>query len=394
MFSDILEWKPMKKFLGALIAVCVLALSPAQAEIVIATVGPMTGSTAWLGEQMRRGAEQAVKDLNAAGGVLGQQVSLKIEDDKCNATEAVRIAQRLAGQGIALVAGHACSASSIQASKVYADRGVLMISPASSRPDLTEKGLSNVFRVVPRDDYRNLAAGRFLADKLPEKKIAFLHDGTPYSKSLIDTALSTYRDAGGNLALVDTYGQGKHSQTDLLSRMKDAGVEAFYLPRHPDKGVSMIHHARDMGYKPEFYCGAAPATGTFWNMADPAADGVLTTFSPNLGQNPSAADVVSKFERQGFEPDGYTLYTYGAIQAWAAAASKAGSINIQEVANILRSEQFDTVLGLTGFDPKGDIKMPIKAWKVMARGDFRPDNHEPFYHCCNANSDWCCPPPN
>ena len=136
---------------------------PTKADITIATAGPMTGQYASFGEQMRRGAEMAVRDLNASGGVMGQKLRLEIGDDACDPKQAVAVANQLASKGVRFVAGHFCSGSSIPASNVYAEEDVLQISPASTNPKLTERNLSNVFRVCGRDDQQGgawLTVGR------------------------------------------------------------------------------------------------------------------------------------------------------------------------------------------------------------------------------------------
>ena len=136
-----------------------MAAAPAQAQIQIATVGPMTGEYASFGQQMKLGAEQAVADINKAGGVLGQQLVLTVGDDACDPKQAVSVANQMAGKKVKLVAGHFCSGSSIPSSKVYAEEGILQISPASTNPDYTEKGSWNTFRVCGRDDQQGKVAG-------------------------------------------------------------------------------------------------------------------------------------------------------------------------------------------------------------------------------------------
>ncbi|MCY4310444.1 MAG: ABC transporter substrate-binding protein, partial [Rhodospirillaceae bacterium] len=103
----------MKILFAAAATALVLAATTVRAEILIATVGPMTGQYASFGEQMRRGAEQAVKDINAAGGVLGQKIKLIVGDDACDPKQAVAVAKKLVSQNVIFVGGHFCSGSSI-----------------------------------------------------------------------------------------------------------------------------------------------------------------------------------------------------------------------------------------------------------------------------------------
>ena len=160
----------MKKLVTSLLVGTTLALlgtSPVRAaeEILIAVAGPMTGQYASFGEQMRRGAEMAVADINATGGVLGKKLKLTVGDDACDPKQAVAVANKFASQGVKFVAGHFCSGSSIPASKVYTEENILQISPASTNPKLTEEGGPNVFRTCGRDDQQGIVAGNFMADK-------------------------------------------------------------------------------------------------------------------------------------------------------------------------------------------------------------------------------------
>src|SRR5215813_13184390 len=152
----------MKKALFALVVGAMLAALPARADIVIAVAGPMTGSNAAFGEQFRRGAEKAVADLNAKGGVLNQRLRLIIGDDACDPKQAVSAANDLAAKRAVFVAGHYCSSSSIPASDVYAESGIVQISPGSTNPQLTERKLASVFRVCGRDDAQAPTAAAYV----------------------------------------------------------------------------------------------------------------------------------------------------------------------------------------------------------------------------------------
>ena len=110
-----------------------------QQAVTIVVAGPVTGASAPVGEQMRRGAGLAIEDLNAAGGVLGRPLRMEVHDDACDPKQAVAVANLVATRGARFVVGHACSGASLPASAVYAEEGVLMISPASSNPALTDE---------------------------------------------------------------------------------------------------------------------------------------------------------------------------------------------------------------------------------------------------------------
>ena len=106
---------------------CRLSASTALADVTIAVAGPITGQYAAFGEQLKRGAEMAVADINAAGGVNGEKVVLEIGDDACDPKQAVAVANQMVSKGIKFMAGHFCSGSSIPAADIYAEEGIIQI---------------------------------------------------------------------------------------------------------------------------------------------------------------------------------------------------------------------------------------------------------------------------
>ncbi|MBA3519426.1 MAG: ABC transporter substrate-binding protein, partial [Rhizobiales bacterium] len=167
----------MKKVLLASAALSFAWTGAALADITIATGGPMTGDYATFGAQMSAGAKQAVEDINAAGGVLGEQLTLMVEDDRCDPKEAVAVANRVAAAGAVLMAGHFCSGSSIPASTVYSEEGVIQISPASTNPAFTEERPGpGIYRVCGRDDQQGEVAGAYINDTFKDQKVAIIND--------------------------------------------------------------------------------------------------------------------------------------------------------------------------------------------------------------------------
>jgi branched-chain amino acid transport system substrate-binding protein len=343
---------------AAAAAASVFGAGVAQADITIATAGPMTGQYASFGAQMKAGAEQAVADINAKGGVLGQKLKLEIGDDACDPKQAVAVANQMVNKKIALMAGHFCSGSSIPASAVYNEEGILQISPASTNPKLTDQGLDNVFRTCGRDDQQGQVAGAFLANKFKGKKVAIVHDKTAYGKGLADETRKYMNQAGQKEAMYEAYTAGEKDYSALVSKLKQAGVDALYVGGYHTEAGLMVRQMRDQGMKTVLVSGDALVTDEYWAITGAAGEGTLMTFSPDPRKNPVAAPVVEAFRKKGIEPEGYVLYTYGAIQAWAQAAEKAGTTDTNKVIKALHSNQFDTVLGKIGFNAKGDVTAP------------------------------------
>lgn len=331
----------------------------AQAEIAIGAVGPMTGQYATFGAQFRAGAEQAVEDINEAGGVLGEQLRLEIGDDACDPKQAVAVANQMAGSGVAFVAGHFCSGSSIPASSVYSEESVIQISPASTNPKFTdERPGPEIFRVVGRDDQQGKVAGEYLAENFGDKKIAIIHDKTAYGKGLADETMKAMEAAGKKADLYEAYTAGEKDYTALISKLKQEGIDVLYIGGYHTEAGLMARQLRDQGMDTTIVSGDALVTDEYWSITGPAGEGTLMTFSPDPRKNPEAQPVVEELRAKGIEPEGYTLYTYAAIQAWKDAVEKAGTTDTEPVIEALNEGSFQTVLGSLEFDEKGDVTLP------------------------------------
>jgi branched-chain amino acid transport system substrate-binding protein len=155
--------------------------------------------------------------------------------------------------------------------------------------------------------------------------------------------------------IYETYTAGKSDYSALVSKLKSFGVNVIYLGGYHTEAALIIREAYDQGFKPQLLAGDALVTDEFWKIAGKAGYGTMMTFSPDPRRIPNASDIVRKYRARNVEPDGYTLFTYAAIQAWAQATAKASSVDARSVTESLRSNKFDTVLGRIGFDDKGDV---------------------------------------
>ncbi|MBI1384110.1 MAG: ABC transporter substrate-binding protein [Rhizobiales bacterium] len=358
-------------FSAAAAAVFGLAATAAHADtITIATAGPMTGQYASFGAQMKAGAEMAVADINAAGGVLGKQLVLQVGDDACDPKQAVAVANQFAGAGVAFVAGHFCSGSSIPASKVYEEEGIIQISPASTNPKFTDEGGPNVYRVCGRDDQQGQVAGAYLASQYGSANVAIIHDKTAYGKGLADETMAAMRAAGKNETLYEAYTAGEKDYRALVSKLAASNIDVVYVGGYHTEAGLILRQMRDQGMKAQLISGDALVTQEYWAITGDAGEGTLMTFSPDPRKNPVAAPVVAKFKAGGVDPEGYVLYTYGAIQAWAQAVNAAGSLDSAAVQNALNTGTFNTVLGDLSFDDKGDVKLPGYVWYRWSKGTY------------------------
>src|SRR5215468_4163218 len=267
----------MKRFIGPAVVAAALALGAGLASaqsIPIAVVGPITGSNAALGEQMKQGAQMAVKDINAKGGVLGKRLDLIIADDACDPKQAVAAANDVVGKKVVFVAGHYCSSSSIPASAVYNEAGVLQMTPASTNPALTDdaakKGWNNVFRSCGRDDVQGGVAGKYLADHFKGKRVAIIHDKTAYGKGIADETKRAMNAAGLSETLYEAISQGDKDFTALISKMKQANIDVVYFGGYQTEGGLIVRQMRDQGLKAQFIGADALVTEEFWKITGPS----------------------------------------------------------------------------------------------------------------------------
>ncbi|HTP37815.1 MAG TPA: branched-chain amino acid ABC transporter substrate-binding protein [Methyloceanibacter sp.] len=369
----------MKRFAGLLAALALAVLMAACGDgggkgsdtIPIAVVGPVTGQYASFGAQMTNGGQMAVDDINAAGGVLGKKLDLDIGDDACDPKQAVAVANQMTGNGVALVAGHYCSGSSIPASKVYAESNMVQISPASTNPAFTDdRAGPNIYRVCGRDDQQGGIAGKYLATHFADKNIAFVHDKTAYGKGLADETKKALNAAGKQEAMYEAITAGEKDYSALVSKLKQANIDVVYFGGYHTEAGLIIRQMRDQGLNTILMGGDALITQEFWSITGPAGEGTLMTFSPDPRKNPAAAEVVKRFKDKGIEPEGYVLYTYAAIQAWKQAADKAKSVDSAEVVKALNDTEFDTVVGKFKFNEKGDPNLPPYAVYRWSNGTY------------------------
>jgi branched-chain amino acid transport system substrate-binding protein len=351
-----------------------LSATTALAEITVATVGPITGQLAALGEQYKRGAEAAVKDINAAGGVMGEQLALEIGDDACDPKQAVAVANQMASKGVQFVAGHLCSGSSIPASKVYEEEGMLQITPASTNPKFTDEGGWNVARVCGRDDAQGLVAGNFLAKNYAGKKVAIVDDKSAYGKGLADATSAAMKAAGLEPAMSESINPGEKDYSALVSKMKEAGIDAIYMGGYHPEGALILKQMREQGSQAQMLSGDSMNNVEFWTIAGEAAEGMIFTFAPEPRNIPEAKELVDRFKAEGYDPEGYTLYTYAALQMYKQAVEGAGTKDNKKVAEWLRAgNPMKTVLGEIKLDAKGDLVGAKYVWYKFSKGNYAED---------------------
>ena len=357
--------------IGAAVSI-VWAATAAHAEIKVGIAGPLTGSALPSGEQQEIGALKAISHLNRKGGLLGQEIVVTSVDDACEPKQAGAAARQLVSEGVILVIGHVCSSASLAASKTYEEARIIMISPASTNPKVTDEGGRNVFRVIGRDDQQGTIAGDYLADEYANSNIAILHDGQIYGQGLAEFTKRQLNQRGVTEVIFDSYTPEQMDYKSVVDNLVDAKVEVLYVGGYQGDIGIIIRQAKKILPNLKLISGDSLVSEDFPVIAGEAGVGTYFTFGPDIRLKPEAATVTAAFrDEEDYEPSGFTLYSYGAVQAWAQAVQQAGSLQPDAVIDALKAGSFDTALGKIGFDEKGDVTgLSAFVWYVVGEEDY------------------------
>jgi branched-chain amino acid transport system substrate-binding protein len=344
----------------------------AQAQIKLGVAGPITGPNAAFGAQLKNGTEQAVEDINAAGGINGQKITVTLGDDVSDPKQGVSVANKFTADGVKFVVGHFNSGVTMPASEVYQENGILEITPSATNPKITERGMWNIFRTCGRDDQQGAVAAAYILKSLKGKKIAIVHDKTTYGQGLAEETKKGINKGGMKEVLYEGVNLGEKDFSALVSKIKASGADLVYWGGLHTEGGLIVRQMRDQGVRAPLMGGDGITSDEFASIGGPGVEGTLMTFAPDPRKRPEAKAVVEKFKKKNFDPEAYTLYSYAAVEIIKQAAEQAKSLDPKKVAEVIRSgKKFKTVIGELGYDKKGDITRPdyvMYVWKKDAAG--------------------------
>jgi branched-chain amino acid transport system substrate-binding protein len=358
--------------LGLALGFAVALSGTAHAQIKFGVAGPLTGSNAAFGAQLKNGFEQAVEDINAAGGIQGQKIVPNVGDDVGDPKQGVSIANKFSSEGVKFVVGHFNSGVTMPSSEVYQENGILSITPASTNPRVTERNMWNVFRTCGRDDQQGAVAAAYILKHMKGKKIAVVHDKTTYGQGLADETRKAMNKGGMKEVLYEGINIGDKDFSALVSKIKGSGADLVYWGGLHTEGGLLVRQMRDQGVKAPLFGADGITSDEFASIGGPGVEGTLMTFAPDPRKRAEAKAVIEKFRAKKFEPEAYTLYSYAAVQVIKQAADAAKTLDPKKVAAQIKSGQkFKTVIGELSFDKKGDITRPdyvVYVWKKGADG--------------------------
>ncbi len=349
--------KQISKLFAAMAMAGVASYSVAADTIKIGMAGPVTGAVAQYGEMQFIGAEMAIEQINKAGGVNGAMLEGIKYDDACDPKQAVAVANKIVNDEVKFVVGHLCSSSTQPASDIYEDEGILMISPASTSPDITARGYQLVFRTIGLDSLQGPTAGNFIADHIKPKNVAVLHDKQQYGEGIATAVKQTLESKGVKVSLFEGINAGDKDFSAMIAKLKQAGVDfVYYGGYHPELGL-LLRQSAEKGLNVRFMGPEGVGNKEISAIAGPASEGLLVTLPKSFDQDPKNQALVEAFKAKNQDPSGpFVFPAYAAVQVIAEGIEKAGSTDTDKVAAALRANSFDTPTGTLAFDEKGDLK--------------------------------------
>lgn len=363
----------------ALAVTLLISCQPKEKKVRIALAMPLTGDIASLGQGLKRAVEMAVAENNETEPVKVELVSF---DDRSDPKEAVNVANRIvADPSVIGIVGHFNSGCSIPASRVYAQNGLPMLSPASSNPELTRQQLSpqwtypkSIFRVNTTDNVQGAVGADFITRTLGAKRIGVIHDKTAYGQGVAEEFRKKVEANGAQVVAFEGLQTGDRDFRSLLTRIKALSPEALYFGGMFSEGGILVRQARDIGFKGPFLLPEANYDPSFLQVAGKAAEGAYVTF---LGSPPelldSAKDFVARYHQRypGVELKSYDHYGYE-VGRILLDALKAVGPDRKKIMEYVRNIKHHGVLGETSFDEKGDtVNMTITLFQVK-NGKFEP----------------------
>lgn len=333
-----------------------VTMAQAADTFKIAVAGPVTGAVAQYGDMQFRGVDVAVDMLNKIGGIDGKMIEAVVYDDACEPKQAVAVANKIINDGIQYVVGHLCSGATMPASDVYEDEGILMVTPAATSPEITTRGYEFIFRTTGLDSDQAPTAADYITDVIKPKNVAIIHDKQQYGEGLASTVKKELEAAGVNIVSYEGVTAGDKDFSALIAKLQKEDIDfVYYGGYHPELGL-ILRQAAERGLDIKFMGPEGVGNPDITSIAGAASEGLLVTMLSKYHLDPANAPIVEALEAKGESVAGpFTWTAYAAMQSIREAVNTVGD-DPSKVADFLRAESVDTVMGPLHWDDKGDLK--------------------------------------
>ncbi len=358
-------------------------------KVKIGVSAPFTGDIAALGLGIKNGATLAIEAANAdpEAEELGIEFEGLFVDDAGDPKTGVNAAaQMISDAKIIGIVGHLNSGISIPTSEKYREAGLVMISPASTNPKLTQQGFENVFRVCATDDLQGSFAADFAVDKLGAKSVAIVSDSTPYGDGLAAEFIKQFEARGGKVLSNDKIQVKDQDFKALTTKIKGLKADMIYMGGMYTEAALIAKQAKESGMKTPLMGGDGLYTQQYVDIAGAAnAEGDLaTSIGLPLDLQPKGQDFKAAFDAKfrGQAIEAYDTYAYDAAMAVINAAMKvARELGADQLATpagkaaiiaAVAATDFEGVTGKVSFDDKGDTTNKALTAYVVEGGKFVP----------------------
>ena len=338
-----------------------------EADIPVGVYVALTGPTATFGVATQDGARLAVKEINEAGGLLGRNVRLIIEDNQGKPEQAVSTVSKLIDMDdvIALI-GENASSRTLAAAPIAQSRGVPMLSPSSTNPEVTEKG-DYIFRVCYTDPYQGAAIAEFVASGLEATEVAVLRDiKNDYSVGLADFFTQEFERRGGKVVVDQSYAEGDADFRSQLTAIRRAGVQAIVIPGYYTDVGQIASQARELGLEVPLVGGDGWDSPKLLEIGGANLNGSFFANHYFVGEDrPAVKNFVEKFQAEyGTLPDSVNALSYDAMHILADAIRRAGSLDRAAIRDQIATTK--DYQGVSGVITMGADRNPIKPVAILA----------------------------
>ncbi|GJD95077.1 branched-chain amino acid ABC transporter substrate-binding protein [Methylobacterium iners] len=354
----------MRLILAAALA---LAASVAEAQVKIGLSAPLTGPDAAFGQGMRAAAEQAVADLNRGGGANGQRLVLVVADDAGEGKQSVAVARKFAAERVTLVVGPLGSAAAALAFPVYEEAGIVAVTPGATWAPLTGRGLWNVFRTCGSDAEQGTIAGRHLADRYRDRRIALVHDKSAFGRGLADGVARVLKAAGTPEIAFEPLDRGERDYAALAAKLRQARIEIVYFGGFAPEAGLLVRAMREAGLDAPLVGSDGLLDKEFPRIAGSGAEGTAMTLAPEPRRLPEPKGAPARAPRPP-EAEAFAAQTYAAVEVLARGVAGARSAEGRKVAAFLRGgAPVATAIGEVAYDANGDMLRSGYALHVWKR---------------------------
>lgn len=330
--------------------------------ILVGEFGSFTGSEATFGQSTHNGLMLAVKEINAAGGGKGKKIEVKWLDDAGKTQEAGLAVTRLITENkVIAVIGEVASSLSLAGGRVAQQKGVPMISPSSTNPDVTDLG-DMIFRVCFIDPFQGYVGAKFARENLKAQKAAILYDqAQAYSQGLREEFRKSFVKLGGEIVTEQAYSGGDSDFSAQLTTIRDHKPDVIYLPGYYTDVGNTVLQARKLGITQPFLGGDGWDSAQLAKIGGASIEGSFySNHYSHEETRPAVQNFVKKYkEDYGAVPDGLAALGYDAMMIMADAMKRSPSLSGKDLAKaISETKNFSAVTGIITIDEHRNARKP------------------------------------